>query len=403
MRPTLLSVITEAPERVRLNAERSTEFEAPVEMDGGSRKAGIIRGASLISEGEALGHDMWIDRAALSQVVALADESTGVKVRFTHPSMSSDGLGSYLGRARDLRLSEDGSRVLGDVHFSPVSRKGDDRGGYVLELAKEDPKAFGLSIVFDPDHSAAQAFVEEFSDDGDFVSPAAENVRNLQHVRLSTLDGADFVDSPAANPDGLYHSGPTAEILSQAEGLLEYAIGITDTIPENTGGLSAERLRGFFTRFCGGRGITFQVAEEEAQQMSDSEDTGLESEATTETETAAEVAVVETETETATEPEPELEAAALSRADVEKFSAKFGADVGLKYLLDGVSFEDALSTEFDSLKQRSSLTAEHEPGEETPVGSAGESGPVLKFGGRLSKSVEMLARQVRINGRSESN
>jgi len=115
------------------------------------------------------------------------------------------------------------------------------------------------------------------------------------------------------------------------------------------------------------------------------------------------VAVVETETETATEPEPELEAAALSRADVEKFSAKFGADVGLKYLLDGVSFEDALSTEFDSLKQQSSLTADHEPGEETPVGSAGESGPALKFGGRLSKSVEMLATQVRINGRSDSN
>ena len=178
-----------------------------VDRFGGSRGFGVIRQASLIAGGEALGHDQWIDGDALDQVVELGNEkSSGLKVRFTHPSMSGDGLGSYLGRARSL--VRDGDKVFGDVHFSPSSRDtpDGDLGGYVMELAEDDPEAFGMSIVFDHDPGAEAAFVEGHSDDGGFLSPDDRNVRSLPHVRIGSLHAADFVDSPAANPTGLFHS-----------------------------------------------------------------------------------------------------------------------------------------------------------------------------------------------------
>ena len=51
----------------------------------------------LIQAVEALGHGMMIDEVTLDQVVAYGNVlAKGVKCRFTHPGLSSDGLGSLL-------------------------------------------------------------------------------------------------------------------------------------------------------------------------------------------------------------------------------------------------------------------------------------------------------------------
>lgn len=409
---TLLEVAQKNPSRDRiisrglqtreeLSFTYSTDDDAieeipAVDRFGGSRGFGVIRQASLIAGGEALGHDQWIDGDALDQVVELGNEkSSGLKVRFTHPSMSGDGLGSYLGRARSL--VRDGDKVFGDVHFSPSSRDtpDGDLGGYVMELAEDDPEAFGMSIVFDHDPGAEAAFVEGHSDDGGFLSPDDRNVRSLPHVRIGSLHAADFVDSPAANPTGLFHRGPTADILKQAENLFDFILGITDDEPEDSGGFSASRLRGFLGRFCDGRGIALKVVStRKATQMSaeTQEDEIIDQSVETET-PESDPENEATGEETVVEEQVEEPVGSFSRSDVEKFATKFGAETGVKYLLDGTSFEDALSAEFDLLQVKGSIVGGGEGrGEDEPVGTFGGEGDEKSFsGGVLPKSVERFS------------
>jgi hypothetical protein len=176
-------------------------------------RAGIIRGYAMITRGEALGQDLWVDRKFLMQVagslesqyVAATDESIpSVKTRFSHPNFWSDGLGSFLGRTTSARL--DGDTVRGDLHFaeSAHSTPSGDLAGYVMDLADEDPAAFGASIFFDLDEDAGLAFIAANLDGPNFKSPDTDNSNNLPHARLKRLRASDIVDSPAANPDGLF-------------------------------------------------------------------------------------------------------------------------------------------------------------------------------------------------------
>ena len=81
-----------------------------------------------------------------------------------------------------------------------------------------------------------------------------------------------------------------------------------------------------------------------------------------------------------------------SRSDVERFAAKFGAEKGMTYLLDGTSFEDALSAEFDLLKAKDSIVGGEGRGEDEPVGTFGGEGDEKSFsGGVLPKSVERFS------------
>ena len=115
-----------------------------VARNGGDNGAGLLSGVSLIAAGEALGHDMWIDDVTLSQVAEYANQGKhGIKSRFTHPSMSADGMGRHLGRIKDVRV--EGDRVLGDLHFAKSAHATPDGNlaEYVMELAEEDPAAAG--------------------------------------------------------------------------------------------------------------------------------------------------------------------------------------------------------------------------------------------------------------------
>jgi len=387
---TLLQVIGTEPARDRTPALRGgfTGDDSPVIRRGGTRKAGLIRGASLIASGEALGHGVWIDGEALGQVVELGNAApSGVKVRFTHPSMSGDGLGSYMGRAKSLRINDAGDRVLGDVHFSPSAHNtpDGDSAEYVMTLAEDDPDAFGMSIVFDHDHGAEEAFVDgHTSDEAGFVSPDAGNLENYPHIRLAVLHGADFVDEPAANPDGLFHRGPTASMLKQADTVVGYVLGLDDTAPNpsETGGVSAERLRGFFTRFCDARGVVFQLTK--------GADMTLENETTEPGGVVADDADLKTlendpdddgggddgdgdvpAEETQTEPvEPATASASASepinRETFKQYVDEFGAAKAAQYLSAGTSFSDALSAELAEAKGKLA-TIETDRGEGEPA------------------------------------
>lgn len=234
-----------------------------VDRTGGQFGAGLIRGVAVCTAGEALGHDLWLDETFLAQVAGWGAAATrGVKARFTHPGLSADGLGTYLGRFVGFR--SDGPTVRADLHLAEAAHNSPegDLAAYVMDLAEEDPGAFGVSIVFRHDPAAEMAFIDDHGGPTGFASPDPDNVEHYPHARLRSLDACDCVDTPAANPDGMFSAvaaGP--DIPAEALALFDYALGVG---PRPLGApldLDPDRFRAFVARAMSLRGISFTRTE----------------------------------------------------------------------------------------------------------------------------------------------
>lgn len=194
---------------------------------------GIIRGVSVVTEGEAKGHGVSLDKAFVETVIRQGNElKTGVKARFGHPNMCSTALGTFIGRFKNFRADtttrNDGqtaSRAVADL-FMSNSAKETPNGNlydYVMQMAKSEADMFGTSIVFTPGReyrkvvaTGEPAFIQYETDSyGDVVNlsyvdkngeeinekttPLSEEV----YVECEQLHACDTVDDPAAN-DGLF-------------------------------------------------------------------------------------------------------------------------------------------------------------------------------------------------------
>jgi hypothetical protein len=257
-RGTVTRGLVAAGPPVRMPDAGTPELNSPVVRNGGEFGCGLIRGVSMCTRGEALGHGLWLDEEFIGQVAGAGSAAAkGVKCRFTHPGLSADGLGTFLGRLKDSR-AQDG-RAFGDLHISPSAQHtpDGDLAAYVMDLAETDPAAFGASIVFEHDVDAEEEFEDANKQlipnpDGTssygFVSPDPENVQNLPHARLWHLRAADVVDDPAANPTGLFHR--EQEFAQEADALMSYALGLTGAAPAVTAlSLHPDRVKGFVARF----------------------------------------------------------------------------------------------------------------------------------------------------------
>ena len=178
---------------------------------GVDRENKRILGMVMAQEGDFLEPDPRgrFDSRSLKKIVTLARKKPGgLKSRFTHPSISGDGLGSFLGRTKNVRLDSvtverAGNRVSllavrGDLHLADAafdSPRG-NLGQYVLDLADEDPDALSSSLVLRPEE------IEELDADG----KPARNVDTGEVLpplwRPVELHASDIVDEGAA-VDGL--------------------------------------------------------------------------------------------------------------------------------------------------------------------------------------------------------
>jgi hypothetical protein len=245
----MTKTIEREPTLFRGGISTNPQWVPEVSKTGGNFNAGFIKNFAVITTGEALGHQAWVDDEFISQVATeLAKKKKGVVSRYTHPSQSADGLSRGLGRV-EFRSSGDG-KVRGDLHFYKSAHKSPDGdlAGFLLELAQEDPESFGASIAFSRDIEAEQQFSE-----ANPSSPDSRNVNNYPHVRLGELRFVDIVDQPAANPDGLFHKDKTFEAANQ---LISYAFGLSKEKPtEQVFGVDADRLAQFTSRFLSTQGL----------------------------------------------------------------------------------------------------------------------------------------------------
>jgi len=182
----------------------------PVGVD---RDARVINGFVVAQEGEFKSEGRGeFDGDSLRSIAKLMRRSPkGLKSRFAHPDESNDGLGKFLGRARDPfidRLTIDGrtvEAVRADLHFaeSASSTPSGDLAGYVMDLAAEDPDALSSSLVGE--------FEEEFRLEKDGTPTKDAAGRELPPLwRPSRLHASDVVDTGDA-VDGLLSASLSAE------------------------------------------------------------------------------------------------------------------------------------------------------------------------------------------------
>ena len=146
-------------------------------------KAGVIRGVSVITEGEARGHDLKIDGKTVEQMLEAcqASNSGRVKTKLNHRS----GIESVFGYLSEFRI--EGPKLVADL---TLLKKHKDYG-QTMEQLREMPESIGLSVAFTGKPEVC----------GD-ASKAA---------RVERIISADLVPEPAANPTGLFEEPLVSE------------------------------------------------------------------------------------------------------------------------------------------------------------------------------------------------
>ncbi len=233
------------PMKARLRATFAAGATKEPRLERVDREKEVLHGVQITLEGEARGHGVWLDRAFCEAVAEAGNAmgDAGVKVRFGHPSMCSDALGTYLGRAKNFRVvdlerkeapGEKVAGVLADVYIAAESHSAPsgDLGKWVLDAAENSPDTFGQSIVFTyADLKSTNADGEpimrsEYEDDRAFNRARGEN---KVFAVLGKLRGTDFTDTPAAT-DGVFSAG---DLAAEAEEMLASHPAVLSAIEGN--------------------------------------------------------------------------------------------------------------------------------------------------------------------------
>ncbi len=144
----------------------------------GKLEGNTIKGVSIIQEGPALGHGMWVDRKALDQVKRIAASKGKLKAKLNHWS----GLQDTVGLFENFRIR--GGKVIADLELY----ESHPRRELLLEMIEKAPATFGVSIMFRSDE------------------PEYDKTNDRYNTRVRELYSADFVDAPAANSDGVFEA-----------------------------------------------------------------------------------------------------------------------------------------------------------------------------------------------------
>jgi hypothetical protein len=147
----------------------------------------IIEGVSIISVGEAKGHGLFVDATTLQEVKACAESyAGGVKVNLDHGA----GIKDIIGFVDNFRII--GDKLVADLNLLENA----DRRAYVLEIAEKLPDTFGISIAF---------------------SGPVREIGGKSFASCTELYSADLVQTPAANPTGLFSFQAVDKISHQME------------------------------------------------------------------------------------------------------------------------------------------------------------------------------------------
>ena len=134
--------------------------------------ANKLSNVSILTVGEAKGHNLLIDQTSLEQALAVALSMKRIKVTMGHGAEVSGILG-YI----------DGFKIEGDRLMGDLTLFNTNEAQFVQHLASVLPEGFGLSLTF---------------------SGVPEQVAGDRFARVTEIYDISVVSTPAANPAGMF-------------------------------------------------------------------------------------------------------------------------------------------------------------------------------------------------------
>jgi len=142
--------------------------------------ANKLPSVSILTVGEAKGHDLLIDQTSLEQALDVAQTMKRIKVTMGHGAQV-DGILGYI----------DGFVIKGDRLMGDLTLFSTTQAQFVQQLAKELPEGFGLSLTF---------------------SGVPDEVGGNRYARVSEIYDISVVSAPAANPAGMFSAFTPVDI-----------------------------------------------------------------------------------------------------------------------------------------------------------------------------------------------
>jgi hypothetical protein len=134
--------------------------------------ANKLKNVSILTIGEARGHNLLIDEKSLEQALAVAQSMKRIKVTMGHGAPVTGILGYIDG----FRI--EGERLMGDLTLFNTNE-----AQFVQHLAQVLPEGFGMSLTF---------------------SGVPEEVSGNRFARVTEIYDCSIVSEPAANPAGMF-------------------------------------------------------------------------------------------------------------------------------------------------------------------------------------------------------
>lgn len=157
--------------------------------------------ALITGETEALGHGIYVDEASIEGLMGLL-MGKSLPGYLTHEgAIFSDRLGKEIGFFSGFYRDGMKLKAQNFTFLNAFIKHDAEDYEKLVELAEKMPDQFGLSVVF----SGRAVWVMEDGSEVDASEPMPEGaLRGKPSVRFGSIESADFVKAPAANPDGLY-------------------------------------------------------------------------------------------------------------------------------------------------------------------------------------------------------
>lgn len=172
----------------------------------------VIRNMSVVEQGPAKGHGVWLDDKFLADTVSFGNAAPeGIKCQFDHQTHCFTTMGWTLGVYKNFRLSGDGQKVTADLHLLKAADRSPhgQLATYIQELASEAPSLFGNSIVFQQGETyyKTDSGVRLYSSYDGYLTEDGQVYNPLSHGKVDKtklyatnagLEGCDTVTEPAA-------------------------------------------------------------------------------------------------------------------------------------------------------------------------------------------------------------
>jgi hypothetical protein len=167
-----------------------------------SETEGVMYEVSLLQIGEAKGHDILVDESSLTSALEALRGSPKLPAFLTHSgALVSDRLLQQVGYFMDFFIDDGKLKASKFVALDSFKEGQPQEYRKLFDIALNIPETFGVSLVFEAELAWKVGDKEIVSNER-----PSESSEDKPYVRFVEIQSADFVDTPAANEEGLFQT-----------------------------------------------------------------------------------------------------------------------------------------------------------------------------------------------------